>query len=350
MLHKTAIYGAGAFGKLFFQALDKKIDFFIDDFADSSHYEDKKIKHLNEVAKHTKIYISVMQSSGMIKQKLLKLGYTNVLGFTESISDMPEILRLVAKTNYLWLVADNTKMVDDAKIATLRELLKDQKSKKLLDQMVLLRKTLDIKHYIKPYDKEYFPSDVPILEQLHNINFVDCGAYTGDTIKDLMQHTSSVKTTISFEPDLSNLQKLNLELHRQKELFEHTEFFVYPAGVYDRSTTLRFANDGIDSSASISDDASVSIQVVSLDDVLCNVAADYIKMNIEGAEKQALLGATKTLQKYKPNLAICLYHKPEDLWELPLLIKQIEPSYDMYLRVHEDMCLSTVLYCISTQR
>ena len=69
-------------------------------------------------------------------------------------------------------------------------------------------------------------------------------------------------------------------------------------------------------------------------------------MDIEGSEKEAILGAQKTIKKYKPNLAICLYHKPEDLWELPLLINKIEPNYKMYLRVHEDLCLSTVLYCI----
>ena len=70
-------------------------------------------------------------------------------------------------------------------------------------------------------------------------------------------------------------------------------------------------------------------------------------MDIEGAEKEALIGATQTIQKYKPNLAICLYHKPEDLWELPLLINELSNnSYDMYIRVHEDLYLSTVLYCI----
>jgi len=59
-------------------------------------------------------------------------------------------------------------------------------------------------------------------------------------------------------------------------------------------------------------------------------------------KKEALLGA----KKYKPNWVIYLYHKPEALWRLPLLIHEINPDYDMFVRVHEDMFLSTVLYCV----
>lgn len=106
----------------------------------------------------------------------------------------------------------------------------------------------------------------------------------------------------------------------------------------------------MDSSAIIDNSSSLEVSVVSLDTVILNSSPNYIKMDIEGSEKEAIIGAKNTIQKYKPNLAICLYHKPEDLWEIPLLINQIEPSYDMYIRVHEDMCLSTVLYCISKER
>ena len=65
-----------------------------------------------------------------------------------------------------------------------------------------------------------------------------------------------------------------------------------------------------------------------------------------GAELAALEGAKSLIQTQQPVLAICVYHKPKDLWELPQFIDQLQPNYDMYLRVHEHLGLSTVLYCI----
>ena len=69
-------------------------------------------------------------------------------------------------------------------------------------------------------------------------------------------------------------------------------------------------------------------------------------MDIEGAEYKALLGAEKTIKKYKPKLAICIYHKPEDVWEIPWLIHQFNPNYKFYLRHYSLTSPETVLYAI----
>ena len=178
------------------------------------------------------------------------------------------------------------------------------------------------------------------------MNFIDSGAYVGDTVKDLMSYCSKVNYCISFEPDTKNLKHLSAQLAILNQNYPNTNFFIYPAGVYSSNKILSFSNQGINSSASFIDNSDIKIPVVALDEIVLNSNPNYIKMDIEGSEKEAILGAQKTIKKYKPNLAICLYHKPEDLWELPLLINKIEPNYKMYLRVHEDLCLSTVLYCI----
>jgi len=277
---------------------------------------------------------------------LLSNGFTNVINFTNSIKSIPNILQRISETNYLWLVENKNSMINETKLLQTMALLKDNKSKDILNQIINLRKTLDAKYYINPEGTEYFPDDIPILDNLKMINFIDCGGYTGDTIKELMKQRKLINYTISFEPDAKNLEKLNDELALQKETSPNTNFLIYPAGVYSCNDVLKFSNNGIDSSARFTETSNIQVPVVSLDNVILNSSPNFIKMDIEGAEKEALIGAKKTIQKYKPNLAICLYHKPEDLWELPLIIKEIEPSYEMYLRVHEDMCLSTVLYCI----
>ncbi len=349
-MNKVAVYGIGKFGELFFKALDEKIDFFIDDFSKKDNYLDKEIKKIKNIEKDTKIYISPLQYSHSIEKKLRIMGFSNIVNFTESIKSIPNILEYVAKDNYLWLVEDSSRMLDKDKLAQFNSLLIDKKSQENLSMIINLRETLDPKYYIEPSDTEYFPTDVPILKNLNEINFLDCGAYIGDTINELMKQGLTVKSTISFEPDVKNQVKLNIELETQKNSYPKTDFLIYPMGVYSHNTILQFSNNGVDSSASFDNSSDIFVPVVSIDDTLLNKDINFIKMDIEGAEKEALLGATKTIKKYKPNLAICLYHKPEDLWELPLLINDIEPSYEMYLRVHEDMCLSTVLYCISKER
>jgi FkbM family methyltransferase len=344
---QTAIYGAGAFGKIFYNAIEETVDIFIDDFIKQDFYCNTPIKSLAQISKDTKIYISVLQHAKEIEKKLNNDGFTNVINFTDSVLLLPSILKETAKTNYLWLVEDVKSMLDVEKLKLVSEILVDEKSKMLLEKIIALRSTLDVKHYITPTDTEYFPSDIPILQNLNSINFVDCGAYTGDSVEELLKQTINVSSSISFEPDTKNLLSLQSQLQTLKQKYSKTNFLVFPVGIYSSNSILKFSNNGIDSSASFNENSNIDVPVVALDTVLLNSNPNYIKMDIEGAEKEALLGAIQTIQKHKPNLAICLYHKPQDLWELPLLIKEIEPSYDMYIRVHEDMCLSTVLYCIS---
>jgi len=72
----------------------------------------------------------------------------------------------------------------------------------------------------------------------------------------------------------------------------------------------------------------------------------YIKMDIEGAELNALKGAANTIKKNKPRLAICVYHKPEDILEIPVFLSELVPSYQFYLRHHSQYYIETVLYAV----
>ena len=68
-------------------------------------------------------------------------------------------------------------------------------------------------------------------------------------------------------------------------------------------------------------------------------------MDIEGSEYRALLGARETIKKYRPGLAICLYHKPEHLWQIPLLVRQLtEKGGQFFIRCHAFNGFDLVLY------
>jgi len=88
-----------------------------------------------------------------------------------------------------------------------------------------------------------------------------------------------------------------------------------------------------------------TVPAVRIDDITNN--ATFIKMDIEGAELNALKGAKKTIIANTPKLAISIYHQLNDLWEIPIYIKQLVPEYKLYVRHHSKTIAETVLYaCI----
>lgn len=98
--------------------------------------------------------------------------------------------------------------------------------------------------------------------------------------------------------------------------------------------------------ARLSTEGRIAIEVRKLDDVLQGKKVTFIKMDIEGAELAALRGAEKIIREQRPRLAICVYHKPEDIWEIPSLILSCNPDYRLYLRHYSITETETVLYAI----
>lgn len=81
-----------------------------------------------------------------------------------------------------------------------------------------------------------------------------------------------------------------------------------------------------------------------LDDVLQGKKCTFLKMDIEGSELNALKGAAETIKKWKPRLAICIYHKPEDIIEIPLYVKKLVPEYKLKMRQYSTYFYDTVMY------
>lgn len=172
--------------------------------------------------------------------------------------------------------------------------------------------------------------------------FVDGGCYDGASSIEFKKwcNNSGVKESFvyAWEPDPKNLElcKLNLEKNQiQNRLINK--------GLYNKPDHLCF--EMAETASTISENGSIHIEVDSIDNVI-NSPVTFIKMDIEGAEYKALLGAEKTIKKYKPKLAICIYHKPEDVWEIPMLIHKINPNYRFYVRHYSLTTPDTILYAI----
>jgi len=190
----------------------------------------------------------------------------------------------------------------------------------------------------------YFPLDLCPLTD-HEV-FVDCGAYDGDSIRSFLDKTrNSFQRIYSFEPDPANFGKLEKEVSLRPERESIT---LQRAAVGARSGTVTFSGDGNEASAVGEGD--MVVNCVALDEVLSSAQPSYIKMDIEGAELDALNGARKIIQRFSPALAVCSYHVQNHLWKIPLLIDSINPNYSFFLRPHLVEGWDLVCYAVPKSR
>lgn len=168
--------------------------------------------------------------------------------------------------------------------------------------------------------------------------FVQAGCFNGDTQKSYINwFGEKYAKMITFEPSPVQLAlcKENLSGMRNIEIVQ--------AGLSNRKGMARFEeNQGC---SCISQEGNEEIQIVSLDEYVQEQRVTFIALDIEGEELAALQGAEHIIKTHKPKLAISIYHKPEDMWELPLLIKEYNPEYQLYLRHYHLLDMAeTVLY------
>jgi FkbM family methyltransferase len=188
---------------------------------------------------------------------------------------------------------------------------------------------------------QYFPDDI-VFEKGYS-NFIDCGAYNGDTISVLISNIGKITNLVAIEADAGNFKALTSYIAREKAILAEN-IHLYPCGVWSSTEMIRF-NDTQGPSSYISDSGNTFIQCISLDDILPGFIPTYIKMDIEGAEIEAIKGASNIINEHKPELAISVYHKIEHLWNVPLLIKSLN-NYKFYLRSYEHFNQETVLYAV----
>jgi FkbM family methyltransferase len=190
----------------------------------------------------------------------------------------------------------------------------------------------------------YFPLDLCPLTD-HEV-FVDCGAYDGDSIRSFLdQPKKSFQRIYSFEPDPANFSKLEKEVSLRPERESIT---LQRAAVGAQAGTVTFSGDGNEASSVGKGD--MVVNCVALDEVLSEMQPTYIKIDIEGAELDALNGARGIIQRYSPVLAVCTYHVQDHLWKIPLLIQSINPNYSFFLHPHLVEGWDLVCYAIPKSR
>ena len=184
---------------------------------------------------------------------------------------------------------------------------------------------------------QYFP---PSLSRYKKpLNFVDGGAFTGDTISSFLNEGYQFNQIWAFEPDLKNVTELS---HRARAKFPNLNLSIWPCGLSKNLATNKFfGNDG---AASCLGEGDTEIPLVALDQILMNQPIDLIKLDIEGAEEDALEGMKTTICCLQPSLAICVYHQPNHLFSIVEKLHHWQLGYRFYLRYHQFNGFDTVLY------
>lgn len=274
----------------------------------------------------------VLDSSERIKQ----WGFHNVAPFALLQCLSPEIFTPhMFYENWLEDLIEHKREILD-----LQSLFNDNFSIQVLNSVLGYRMTCDPSVLDDVIEWElYGPND--LLSYSDDEVYIDGGTFDGDSIKLFIDRVDNKFDKIyGFEPDTNTFQKLKANFSHESRVIPINK------GLYSHDTTLHFDNAGTRGSI-LTEQATaggVNVPVTNIDNIVNGERVSYIKMNIEGAEIAALNGARETITKHNPKLAISVYHRASDLWEIPMLVKKLNSQYDLYLRQHDRGVIETVLY------
>lgn len=288
---------------------------------------------LNEVPKDAIIINSSGRACIQIKDQLEKSGYSWNLSLMEFLFLFN--LSFQAEEHFQNF---STNLIEQAsRIATFYCALEDDQSRIVLNGIINFRLSLD-SHFVadvaSPFNEEFFPKGILKFEE--NEVFVDGGAYDGDSYEHFLRLAPSVAKAYLFEPDASICEKASVRIGGDKRAL------ICNYGLWSKSDTLYFSNTG-GMDGAISDKGELSIKVVAVDEYVKD-RISHIKLDVEGAEEQALIGAKIHIKNDRPKMAIALYHRAHDLWRLPELIEKYGGSYRYNLRHYSQTMDDSIVY------
>jgi len=190
------------------------------------------------------------------------------------------------------------------------------------------------------YEKNPLQYFDDVVKLTNNEVFLDVGCFDCSTTLNFIKRCPDYKKIIAFEPNKYSFY----ECKKIAAMHNIDNFIIYKLGAWDKKEVLSFFESK--NSSCIGDNGTKIINADSIDNILNGDEATFIKMDIEGTELKALMGAEKTIKKYKPKLAISIYHKPSDIVEIPLYINSLVPNYKFYIRHYSMYIYETVLYAI----
>lgn len=350
------IYGAGAFGKILGEYFTetKKDYLFIDRYSKQKKCNSVPIVFPEDISPSSDdfIYNTVLPfpitscDDRDILEYIEKLGFThnNIFSFKHICEEFPLLLTELVSDGFMWRKGPCLSILwNEEKCSKIKSIFSDEMSIKLFNKIESFRKLPSIKNYIWPSEgKQYIDNNIANFFSSDTFNIIELGAWQGDTILDFYHYFSKkINSYLAFEPCKSNLTQLSKLLSDSNKISSTTKIF--PVAVGNVNDKLLFDSSSGSASA-LSENGDTSVDVVKLDDYIPGHHFNLLKMDIEGAEYEALRGAEEIIKKNQPHMMISLYHCPEDLWRIPDYIYSLMPNAKFYLRQHHHWGLELTLY------
>ena len=268
-----------------------------------------------------------------------------LLSFASSLPDVLENIYKIADECELYApdvpvsgnVLFDSELYDENldKIQKVASILADEKSKEVYRSVIDYKLSGDVS-LIRDTHSDFSEVYRDILNAESFTSIADLGAYNGDTLREIKPFAPKLETAIAFEPDRRNHKKLC----DYKEIEDAFEIEAHKLAAWSHEETLIFDCSGNRNSTLVSSESlpvtkaakTVEVEASSLDSIACGRKIDYIKYDVEGSEREAIEGSFKTIENNHPALLISLYHRSEDIFELPLLIHRLYPDYKLYIR------------------
>lgn len=206
---------------------------------------------------------------------------------------------------------------------TVYEKLADELSRKTYENLIKYKLSGKIEYLIDCEVDDNEPFD-NILNLSQNETFVDLGAYTGDTVLEFINRVKSYNKIFAVEPDIKNYKKLAANTENIENVFK------FNVGIGNFCGLAPFSMSGGRNSKK--EKGNIEINFKTVDSIVEENEVTYIKMDVEGEEEKAILGARSTILKYKPKMLVSAYHKTDDLIKLPETVMNIRDDYKIYIR------------------
>jgi FkbM family methyltransferase len=216
--------------------------------------------------------------------------------------------------------------------------LKDQESKQTLFNILRFRLSADymwMEHYDVRLAAQYLESFMNYNQEI----FVDAGGFTGDTSEAFIKKDPEFEKIYLFEPSKPNVEDAR---ERLKAYLDTGKIEFFECGLSNKKETLIFDQDA-GSASNVSASGGVEIKADKLDSII-DGKVTFIKMDLEGWEQFALEGSRECIEKNHPKLALAVYHKTEDFWQIKNLFLSIRSDYDIYLRHYTQGWSETIMY------
>ncbi|MCL2071050.1 MAG: FkbM family methyltransferase [Oscillospiraceae bacterium] len=302
------------------------------DFSAKPNFRDYRVMPFDEVEKRFSDFVILICFGSEMPQVLEKL-----YALTEKYEVFAPDVPVAGDLSLSGIYTPEYIEVNREKIEKVRNMLADEKSREVFDGWLEYRLGggIDILEQIATPREESL--SLLKLSNKGNEFFIDAGAYKGDTVDEFLKMTGkSFKKIIAIEPD----EKNHIALRRK--------FYAYGSGILVPVNAAAWGTDerieftvkkgraGMAGIGGVRGNKRVKMIDGVKIDTLCKDCKDekptYIKIDVEGAEAEVLKGAKSVITRYRPKMMVSLYHRSEDMFELPLLINSFYSRYKFHLR------------------